>query len=110
MNRVWIVIIIFSLIYGLATGRVEAISAAILELPMEGFTLCVTLVMSACFWTGIMNIMYEVGIVGWIAKALNPLLTFIMPNLKDEEAKGYIASNIAANMFGLGFAATPVGE
>ena len=31
------------------------------------------------------------------------------PNLKSEEAKKYIASNVAANMFGLGFAATPAG-
>ena len=32
-----------------------------------------------------------------------------MPNLKDKEAKKYISSNIAANIFGLGFAATPSG-
>lgn len=109
MNRVWIGIIIFSLVYGISTGRVEAISNAILALPMKGFTLCITLVMSACFWTGIMNIMLESGVIGWVAKALDPLLRLIMPNLKDEEAKKYISSNIAANMFGLGFAATPSG-
>lgn len=109
MNRVWIGIIILSLFYGILTGRVEAISSAILALPMKGFTLCITLVMSACFWTGIMNIMLETGVIGWVAKALDPLLKLIMPNLKDEEAKKYISSNIAANMFGLGFAATPSG-
>ncbi len=109
MNRIWIGIIILSLAYGLITKRVEVISSAILELPMKGFQLCVTLVMSACFWTGIMNIMLETGVIGWVAKALDPLLRLIMPNLKDEEAKKYISSNIAANMFGLGFAATPSG-
>lgn len=109
MNRVWVGIIILSLVYGLATGRVEVLSSAILSLPLKGFQLCITLVMSACFWTGIMNIMMEVGIVDAIAKALNPLLHLIMPNLKDKEAKAYISSNIAANMFGLGFAATPSG-
>ena len=32
-----------------------------------------------------------------------------MPKLKDKEAKQYIAMNIAANIFELGFAATPAG-
>ena len=109
MNRIWIGIIGLCLIYGITTGRIEELSTAILALPLKGFDLCITLVVSACFWTGMMNIMLEIGVIKWIAKALNPLLKLIMPKLKDEEAKNYISSNIAANMFGLGFAATPSG-
>lgn len=109
MNRIWIGIIALCLGYGVITGRIEQLSSAILALPIKGFDLCITLVVSACFWTGMMNIMLEIGVIKWIAKALNPLLKLIMPNLKDEEAKNYISSNIAANMFGLGFAATPSG-
>lgn len=109
MNRVWLFIILLSFGYGMATGRIEALSSAILALPMRGFNLCITLVMSACFWTGMMNILLDTGVIAWVAKALNPLLHLIMPNLKDEEAKKYIAANISANMFGLGFAATPSG-
>ena len=32
-----------------------------------------------------------------------------MPSLKDKEAIEYLSMNIAANMFGLGYAATPSG-
>ena len=53
--------------------------------------------------------MYDVGLIDLISKALNPLLSLIMPTLNDEKAKKYISTNIAANMFGLGFAATPAG-
>lgn len=109
MNRIWVGIIGLCLVYGVMTSRIEALSSAILALPLKGFNLCITLVVSACFWTGMMNIMLEIGVIKWIAKALNPLLKLIMPSLKDEEAKNYISSNIAANMFGLGFAATPSG-
>lgn len=109
MNRIWIGIILISLLYGILTGRVEMLSSTILSLPLKGFELCLTLVMSACFWMGIMNIMLDTGVISWVAKALDPLLSFLMPKLKDEEAKKYISSNIAANMFGLGFAATPSG-
>ena len=56
-----------------------------------------------------MMIMYDAGIIDYLAIALSPLLNLIMPTLKDEKAKKYISTNIAANMFGLGFAATPAG-
>lgn len=109
MNKIWIGIIIVSLIYGLTTGRLEDISSCILALPMEGLNLVCTLVFSACFWSGIMMIMFDSGLIDQVAKALNPFLSFIMPNLKSQDAKKFISMNIAANMFGLGFAATPAG-
>ncbi len=109
MNKIWIGIIVISIIYGLVTGRFDALANSILALPEKGLNLVCTLVFSACFWNGIMMIMYDSGLIDKVAKALNPLLNLIMPNLKDEEARKYISSNIAANMFGLGFAATPSG-
>lgn len=109
MNKIWVSISLLCLFYGLFTGRFQEISNAILALPEEGLKLTVTLVFSACFWNGIMNIMYESGFINLIAIALSPLLNLIMPTLKDEKAKKYISMNIAANMFGLGFAATPAG-
>ena len=109
MNKLWVSIIIISLIYGLSTGRYEEIATSILSIPSKGLDLVVTLVFSACFWSGIMMILYDSGFIDAISKALSPFLNKIMPNLKNEEAKKYIASNIAANMFGLGFAATPAG-
>lgn len=107
MNKLWIGIIIISLFYGLLTGRYEEISSCILSLPMNGLKLVCTLVFSAVFWSGIMMIMYDSGLINHIAKLLTPFLNLIMPNLKDEMAKKFISMNIAANMFGLGFAATP---
>ena len=109
MNKRWVIISLFCLIYGLITGRYEDISNSILALPLEGLKLTVTLVFSACFWNGMMMIMYDSGLIDYISLALSPLLNLIMPTLKDETAKKYISTNIAANMFGLGFAATPAG-
>ncbi len=109
MNKIWIGIIIISIMYGITTGRIENISTCILDLPMEGLKLVCTLVFSACFWSGIMMIMLDSGLIDQVAIALNPFLKLIMPNLQSELAKKYISMNIAANMFGLGFAATPAG-
>lgn len=109
MNKIWISISIICLVYGLLTGRFSDMANCILSLPEEALNLTITLVFSACFWNGIMMIMYDSGLIDIIALALNPLLNLIMPTLKDEKAKKYISTNIAANMFGLGFAATPAG-
>ena len=109
MNKIWVIISLFCLGYGLLTGRFTEMANSILSLPEEGLGLTVTLVFSACFWNGIMMIMYDSGLIDYLSIALSPLLNLIMPTLKDEKAKKYISTNIAANMFGLGFAATPAG-
>lgn len=109
MNKIFIGIICLSIIYGLITGRFEVMANEILSLPEEALSLVITLVFSATFWSGIMMIMYDSGLINQVAKALDPFLRLIMPNLKDQEAKNFIAMNISANIFELGFAATPAG-
>lgn len=109
MNKIFVGIILLSLFYGFLTGRYQEMANMILSLPEECLSLVCTLVFTATFWSGIMTIMYDSGLIHQIAKALDPLLKLIMPNLKDQEAKNYIAMNISANIFELGFAATPAG-
>lgn len=109
MNKIWLIIIAFSLIYGIATGRGEILSNVILSIPKEAFSLLITMITAACFWSGMMKVMESVGIVEFIAKRIRPLFKLIMPKLKDEQALNYVSMNIAANIFGLGYAATPSG-
>lgn len=57
-----------------------------------------------------MKIAEESGLLKVFSRILNPLLSKLFPSIpKDHKALGYIASNIAANMLGLGSAATPFG-
>ncbi|MBE6124183.1 MAG: spore maturation protein [Erysipelotrichaceae bacterium] len=56
-----------------------------------------------------MRILQECNVIAWLAKKLRFLFRIITPNLKDQEALECISTNIAANMLGLGFAATPSG-
>lgn len=109
MNLIWLVIIFFSIIYGILTGRGAELSNIILDIPKDAFNLLITMITAACFWSGMMKVMESVGIVDFIAKKIRPLFKLIMPNLKDEQALNYVSMNIAANIFGLGYAATPSG-
>lgn len=109
MNKIWILIFSVSILYGCFTGRVEVMSNAILNIPKETINLLITLVGSACFWSGMVKIMEKAGIVGWLCKKIRPLFNLIMPSFKDEEALEYVSMNIAANVLGLGYGATPSG-
>lgn len=91
------------------TDRSELMSSVILTVPKDAFMLLVTMISAACFWNGIMKVMETAGIVDSLSRLLTPLFNLIMPKLKDKQALRYISMNIAANIFGLGYGATPSG-
>ena len=109
MNILWGGIILFSLIYGLITGRGNKLAEVILEIPKETLTLSITVIGSAIMWSGFMKVMEEAGVITKLSKLFRPLMKVIFPKLKDEKTLNYISTNISANLFGLGFAATPSG-
>ena len=109
MGKIWGGIILIASVYAIIMGRVELLLDGILSIPDESFAFLLIVISSTVFWTGFMYIFKEVGIIDFISLAIKPLFRKIMPNLKDQEAIEYLSMNIAANMFGLGFAATPSG-
>ena len=109
MGKIWAFLIAVSGIYAICTGKTEQLLDGILSIPDESFSFLLIVLSSTIFWTGFMNIFKEVGIVDFISLAIRPIFKKIMPNLKDKEAIEYLSMNIAANIFGLGFAATPSG-
>ena len=109
LGKIWGGIILIASVYAIIMGRVELLLDGILSIPDESFAFLLIVISSTVFWTGFMYIFKEVGIIDFISLAIKPLFKKIMPNLKDQEAIEYLSMNIAANMFGLGFAATPSG-
>ena len=109
MGKIWGGIILIASVYAIIMGRVELLLDGILSIPDESFAFLLIVISSTVFWTGFMYIFKEVGIIDFISLAIKPLFRKIMPNLKDQEAIEYLSMNIAANMLGLGFAATPSG-
>ena len=61
-------------------------------------------------WLGIMKIAEESGLIKIIAQIIRPVTIRLFPDVpKDHPAIGSIVLNMAANMLGLGNAATPLG-
>ena len=61
-------------------------------------------------WLGVMRLADKSGLVFLLARALRPILRLLFPDVPpDHPAMGSMVMNIAANMLGLGNAATPLG-
>lgn len=61
-------------------------------------------------WMGLMRVGEKAGVVGVIAKLLEPLLSRLMPEVpRGHKAYGSVTMNLTANMLGLDNAATPLG-
>ena len=57
-----------------------------------------------------MEIAKESGVIGRASKALGPFINLMFPDLpRDHPAREYMTANMIANIFGLGWAATPAG-
>lgn len=110
VNVIWVGLIFIAIIYSLITGNVETINNGILSHATSGMNLILEMMPLIVLWTGIMKIAESSGLLDVFSRALNPVLSKLFPSInKDNKALGYIASNIAANMLGLGSAATPFG-
>ena len=98
------------IVWGLAAGRAAAVGQAALASGMEAAALSIRLAGGFALWCGMLRILEEAGASGAFARALAPLLKRLFPTLSERSpARAAIAENFAANMLGLGNAATPAG-
>lgn len=110
MNYLWGFMILIGVVYAAFAGNLPAVTEAAINSAKEAVTLCITMTGVMAFWVGMMRIAERAGIIAGATKKLMPLLKFLFPRIPPEHpANRYIATNMIANIFGLGWAATPAG-
>jgi spore maturation protein A len=110
MTVVWTGMVVLSLIFGAATGRIDAVTSAALEGAGSAVTLCISTAGVMCLWTGVMEIMKRSSLSEKLAHLFRPLLRRLLPNAcQDSETMAAVSANVSANLLGLGNAATPLG-
>lgn len=110
VNKIWGFFIIVGILFSIVTGKIDVINTEILESTKTSFDMVLRILPVMALWLGIMNIASKSGLIDKLSKFLSPLLIKIFPEIpKNHESFSYISSNIIANMFGLGNAATPFG-
>ena len=110
MNYLWGFMIILGIVYAAITGTLPEVTQAAIDSSKEAVTLCITMIGVMSLWMGLMRIAEKGGIIRSAVKCLKPFLRFLFPGIpKNHLANQYIAENFIANVFGLGWAATPAG-
>lgn len=110
MNYLWAFMILIGVVFAAFNGSLPELTNAALESAKEAVTLCITMMGVMSFWVGLMKIAEKSGIIAGLSKGLEPCLRFLFPGIpKGHVANEYIATNMIANIFGLGWAATPAG-
>ena len=110
VSYIWLFLILIGIGFSTLTGNLDIINDSILTNGTKALDLMLSILPVIVLWTGIMKIAEVSGLLNKFAKLMEPILSRLFPSVpKDNPALGFIASNIAANMMGLGSAATPFG-
>ncbi|WP_453995318.1 nucleoside recognition domain-containing protein [Bacillus nitroreducens] len=110
INIIWVAMTIIGIIFAIVNGTISDVNEAIFKGASEAVTICIALISVLIFWLGLMRIAQESGLLEKLSKLFRPLVSRLFPEVPVEHpAMGYMLSNMIANMFGLGNAATPMG-
>ena len=110
MTWVWCGMVLLSLVFGAASGRLDAVAAAALEGAQAAIQLSISMVGVLCLWSGVMEVMNVCGLSAGLARAFRPILRRLLPDAcRDTETLAAVSANVSANLLGLGNAATPPG-
>ena len=110
LNYLWAGMILVGIVYGILSGNVKDITDAVLNGAGEAISLCITMAGVMALWMGLMEIAKEAGLIEKMTGKIMPLLKYLFPRIpKGHIALEYIATNLAANILGLGWACTPAG-
>lgn len=110
MDCLWAGMLSCGMIYAAFSGNLEAVTEAILSSAKEAVQLGIGMAGVLAFWTGLMEIAQDCGLVDRLTRSIRPVVRFLFPDIPDgHRAQEYISLNMIANMLGLGGAATPAG-
>ena len=110
VNKIWVFFIIIGIIFCLFTDNVDVINNEILNSCKTALDMTFKIFPVMALWLGIAKIAEVSGLLKKLSLKLSGILKFIFPEIpKGHQSLSYISSNIIANMFGLGNAATPFG-
>ncbi|MCS1350917.1 nucleoside recognition domain-containing protein [Mechercharimyces sp. CAU 1602] len=110
IHYIWLFMLVSGFVAAAAQGNIEIVTEAALTGAKDAIAVCFGLLSILVFWLGMMRIAQDAGLIEKLARLLGPFARFLFPGVPhDHPAMGYILSNMSANLFGLGNAATPMG-
>ena len=110
LNYIWFGMMFIAVVVGIFTGNIDAVTEAAISMSKTAVEIAMGLIGIMALWLGTMKIAEESGLIRILSKALRPITIRLFPDVpEDHPAIGSIVLNMAANILGLGNAATPMG-
>ncbi len=110
LSRVICLLLLVAVVFGACNGKMAEVSAAGLAGAADAVTLLLGIGGALCLWSGVMEVMQRSGLAAKVAWLLAPLIRLLFgKDAQDRAAAEALSQNMAANLLGLGSAATPAG-
>ena len=110
LNILWVIMIAGGVMFAAFHGTMGKITESCISSSSEAVNLCIFMLGVIGVWNGMMEIAVKSGLMKKISKAMYPFIHWLFPEIPPRhKANEYIAANMAANILGLGWAATPAG-
>ena len=79
MAWVWTGLVVLSLLFGILTGKMDAVANAALDGAASAVELSISMAGSLCLWSGVMEIMNTCGLSDRLAGLFRPVLRKLLP-------------------------------
>jgi spore maturation protein SpmA len=110
LNYFWLALVLLAVAIGGWNDRLREVTDGALDGAKTAVTIALALIGIMALWLGVMRLAERAGLVQRIARGLRPVMRRLFPDVPPEHpAMGSMLMNMAANMLGLGNAATPLG-
>src|SRR5436190_15698719 len=110
LNYIWLALVLLAVAIGGWNNRLGEVTSGAFDGAKTAVTIALGLIGIMALWLGVMRLAERAGLVQRIAHGLRPVMRRLFPDVPPEHpAMGSMLMNMAANMLGLGNAATPLG-
>ncbi|NMB19783.1 MAG: spore maturation protein [Firmicutes bacterium] len=110
INYIWFFMILAGVITAASKGQIHLVTEGILKGSEQAVVVSLGLIGVISFWSGVMRIAQDAGLMEIIARALGPFARRLFPSVPhDHPAMGSLLVAMSANILGLGNACTPLG-
>lgn len=110
LNYIWLGLILCAVIFGGLDNQIDNVTQEGIKGAGQAVEIALKLIGVMALWLGVMRLAEKAGLIQLLARAIRPIMKRLFPDVPpDHPAMGSMMMNMAANILGIGNAATPLG-
>ncbi|NLJ81222.1 MAG: hypothetical protein GX335_09380 [Firmicutes bacterium] len=110
INYIWFFMLSAGIITAAGKGQIHLVTEAVVKGSQQAVLVAAGLIGIISFWSGMMRIAQEAGLIEILSRAMSPCAKLLFPEIPPgHPAMGALLLSFSANLLGLGNACTPLG-